>query len=327
MKRREFIGLIGGAAAAWPLSARAQQPGMPVIGFLSGASPQGYSQMAAAFHRGLNENGYIEDQNVKIEYRWASEQYDRMPALAADLVRRQVSVIVAGGTPANVIAKKATRTIPIVFTSGVDPVKNGLVASLNRPGGNVTGVASLNVEILPKRLQLLHELLPTASVMTVLVNSADLNLAGPQTSGVLSAARTLGLELEVLNASAESDLDTVFAKLTQSRARGLVITGGPFFNSRPAQLGALCAKHAIPAIFEFREFAAAGGLLSYGTDVPDSYRLAGIYVARILKGDKPADLPVQQSTKVEMVINLKIAKALGIIVPETLIGRADDVIE
>jgi putative tryptophan/tyrosine transport system substrate-binding protein len=327
MKRREFITLLGGAAAAWPLSARAQQPAMPVIGFLSGASPEGYAQMAAAFHRGLNENGYIEGQNVKIEYRWASEQYDRLSALAADLVRRQVAVIAAAGTPANLIAKKATRTIPIVFTSGVDPVKNGLVASLNRPGGNVTGVASLNVEILPKRLQLLHELLPTASVMTVLVNSADLNLAGPQTSGVLSAARTLGLELEVLNASAESDLDTVFAKLTQSRARGLVITGGPFFNSRPAQLGALCAKHAVPAIFEFREFAAAGGLVSYGTDVPDSYRLAGIYVARILKGDKPADLPVQQSTKVEMVINLKTAKALGIIVPETLIGRADDVIE
>jgi putative tryptophan/tyrosine transport system substrate-binding protein len=327
MQRREFITLLGGAAVAWPLAARAQQPAMPVIGFLSGASPEGYAHMAAAFRQGLKENGYVDGQNVKIEYRWASGQYDRLPALAADLVQRQVAVIAASGTPANLIAKNATSTIPIVFTSGGDPVKNGLVAGLNRPGGNVTGVASLNVEILPKRLQLLHELVPTASVMTVLVNSADLNLSGPQTSGVLSAARTLGLELQVLNASAESDLDTVFAKLTQLRAGGLVITGGPFFNSRPAQLGALCAKHAVPAIFEFREFAAAGGLVSYGTDVRDSYRLAGIYVARILKGDKPADLPVQQSTKVEMVINLKTAKALGITVPNTLIGRADEVIE
>jgi putative ABC transport system substrate-binding protein len=327
MQRREFITLLGGAAAVWPFAARAQQPAMPVIGFLSGATPDGYAQMAAAFRQGLKENGYVDGQNVKIEYRWASGQYDRLPALAADLVQRQVAVIAASGTPANLIAKNATSTIPIVFTSGADPVKNGLVASLNRPGGNVTGVASLNVEILPKRLQLLHELVPTASVMTVLVNSTDLNLSGPQTSGVLAAARTLGLELQVLNASVESDLDIVFAKLTQSRAGGLVITGGPFFNSRPAQLGALCAKHAVPAIFEFREFAAAGGLVSYGTDVRDSYRLAGIYVARILKGDKPADLPVQQSTKVEMVINLKTSKALGIKVPETLIGRADEVIE
>jgi putative ABC transport system substrate-binding protein len=326
MQRREFITLLGGAAA-WPLAARAQQPTMPVIGFLSGASPDGYAHMAAAFRQGLKETGYVEGQNVAIEYRWANGQYDRLPALAADLVRRQVSVIAASGTPANLVAKTATNTIPIVFTSGGDPVSNGLVASLNRPGGNVTGVFTLNAELVPKRLQLLHELVPAANVMAVLVNPADPALAGPQTSQVLSAAHTLGLELHVLNASTEGDFSAVFVKLIQLRAGGLVISGDPFFNSRPTLLGNLCARHAVPAIFEFREFAAAGGLVSYGADVAGSYRSAGNYVARILKGDKPADLPVQQVTKVEMIINLKTAKALGLTIPEPLVGRADEVIE
>jgi putative ABC transport system substrate-binding protein len=327
MQRRDFIKVITGSVVAWPLASRAQQPTTPLIGFLSGASPDGYAQMAAAFRQGLKETGYVEGQNVAIEYRWANGKYDRLPALAADLIRRQVLVIAAGGTPANLVAKTATSTIPIVFTSGGDPVSNGLVASFNRPGGNVTGVVTLNAEMMPKRLQLLHELIPTASVMALLVNPTDPALTGPQSSAALSAAHTLGLEFHVLNASTERDFDGVFAKLIELRAGGLVISGDPFFNSRPTLLGSLCAMHAVPAIFEFREFAAAGGLVSYGPHIADSYRLAGIYVARILKGEKPADLPVQQVTKVDMIINLKTAKALGLNVPNTLIGRADEVIE
>jgi putative ABC transport system substrate-binding protein len=300
---------------------------MPVIGFLSGASPDGYARMAAAFRQGLKETGYVEAQNVAIEYRWANGEYDRLPALAADLVRRRVLVIAATGTPANLVAKTATNTIPIVFTSGADPVSVGLVASLNRPGGNVTGVVSLNREIMPKRLQLLHELVPTASVMALLVNPANPTFAETNTKDLQAAAHNFGLELHVLNASTERDFDAVFTKLIQLRASGLVISGDPYFNSRPTLLGGLCAKHAVPAIFEFREFAAAGGLASYGPHLADTYRLAGIYVARILKGEKPADLPVQQVTQVELMINLKTAKALGLNVPNTLIGRADEVIE
>jgi putative tryptophan/tyrosine transport system substrate-binding protein len=327
VQRRDFIKVIAGSAVAWPLAALAQQPTMPVIGFLSGASPDGYAKMTAGFRQGLKETGYVEGQNVAIEYRWANEQYDRLSALAADLVRRQVLVIAASGTPANLVAKTATSTIPIVFTSGGDAVSNGLVASLNRPGGNATGVVTLNTELVQKRLQLLHELVPTASVIALLVNPSGPALAGPQSNRVLSAAHTLGLELQVLNAGTEPDLDVVFAKLIQLRAGGLVISGDPFFNSRPTLLGNLCARHAVPAIFEFREFAAAGGLVSYGADLPDAYRLAGVYVARILKGEKPADLPVQQVTKIEMIINLETAKALGLKIPEPLIGRADEVIE
>jgi putative tryptophan/tyrosine transport system substrate-binding protein len=258
MKRREFITFLGGAAATWPLAVRAQQPTMPVIGFLNGASPDGYAHVVAAFHQGLKETGYVEGQNVAIEYRWANGQYDRLPALAADLVRRQVSVIAATSTPANRVAKTATSTIPIVFTSGDDPVSLGLVASLNRPGGNVTGVVSLNVELLPKRLQLLHELVPTAAVIALLVNPTSPAKAGVKE--VQAAALTLGLELHVLNASTERDFDVVFAKLIQLRAGGLVIAGDAFFNSRRTLLAILCARHAVPAIFEFREFAAAGGL-------------------------------------------------------------------
>jgi putative tryptophan/tyrosine transport system substrate-binding protein len=327
MRRRAFIKLLGGAAAAWPLGARAQQPAMPVVGFLNVASPQGYARPLAAFLKGLGETGYVDGRNVAIEYRWGEGHSDRLPAMAADLVHKQVAVIAATSTPAALAAKAATTTIPIVFETGSDPVQLGLVESLSRPGGNVTGVTQSNVEIAPKRLQLLHELVPTASVMALLVNPADLTLAETATKEMHAAARTLGLELHVLNASTERDFDAVFAKLIQLRAGGLVIGPDPFFISQSEQLAALTVRHAVPAVFEFREFAVAGGLLSYGADVTDSYRLAGNYTGRVLKGEKPGDLPVQQATKVEMIINLKTAKALGINVPNTLIGRADEVIE
>jgi putative tryptophan/tyrosine transport system substrate-binding protein len=300
---------------------------MPVIGFLNAASAQSYALPLAAFLRGLGEAGYVDGRNVTIEYRWAEGQNDRLPALAADLVDSQVAVIAATSTPAALAAKAATTTIPIVFEVGGDPVRLGLVSSLNRPGGNVTGVTQLNVEVAPKRLQLLHELLPTATVMALLINPANPTVAEPQLNEMLSAARTLGLELYVLNASTERDFDEVFAKLSQVRAGGLVIEADPFFISRNDQLAALTVRHAMPAIFQFREFAAAGGLMSYGGSLTDSYRLAGVYTGRVLKGDKPADLPVQQATKIELLINLKAAKALGITVPLTRLGRADEVIE
>ena len=325
MRRREFIILVGGAVS-WPIAARAQQSAMPVVGFLNGSSPAGYARMVAAFRRGLKETGYVEGQNVAIEYRWAEGDFGRLPALAADLVRRQVSVIAATSTPANLVAKNATSTIPIVFTTATDPVQIGLVTSLNQPGGNVTGVTQTNVEMAPKRLQLLHELVPTASVIALLVNPANPTV-GETTKELQAAARTLGLELHVLNASTEHDFDGVFAMLIQLRAGGLVISGGPFFASRSEQLAALALHHAVPTIYQDREFAVAGGLLSYGTDPTETYRLAGIYTGRVLKGDKPADLPVQQATKVELFINLKTAKTLGVNVPNTLIGRADEVIE
>jgi putative ABC transport system substrate-binding protein len=327
MRRREFITLLGGAAVAWPLGARAQQPALPMVGFINPASPQSYARPLSAFLKGLGETGYVDGHNVAIEYRWAEGRNDRLPAMVADLVHRQVAVIAATSTSAALAAKAANTTIPIVFEMGDDPVRLGLVASLNQPGGNVTGVTQTNVEVAPKRLQLLHEVIPTARVMVLLVNPADPALAEMTTKEVQAAARTLGLELHVLNASTERDFDAVFAKLIQLRAGGLVIGGGPFLISRSEQLAALAARHAVPTIFQYREFAVAGGLLSYGSDITDSYRLAGVYTGRILKGDKPADLPVQQATKVEMIINLKTAKALGINVPNTLIGRADEVIE
>ena len=327
MQRRAFITLLGGAVAVWPLAARAQQPTMPVIGFINAASAQSYTRQLAAFLKGLGEAGYADGRNVAIEYRWADGQNDRLSAMVADLVRRQVAVIAATSTPAAVAAKSATTTIPIVFETGGNPIQIGLVTSLSRPGGNVTGVTSSNVEVTPKRLELLHELLPAVHVMALLVDPNDPITAKITVSEVLAAAHTFGLKLHVLNASSESDINEVFAKLVQLGAGGLVVGGGAFFISHREQLAALSVRHAVPVAFEHREFTAAGGLLSYGSDIRESYRLAGIYTGRILKGDKPAELPVQQASKVELYINLKTAKTFGLNVPNTLIGRADEVIE
>jgi putative ABC transport system substrate-binding protein len=300
---------------------------MPVIGFLNVASPEGYRPMVTAFRQGLQESGYIEGRNVTIEYRWAEGQSDRLLALAADLVHRQVAVIAATTTPAALAAKATTTNIPIVFETGGDPIQLGLIASLSRPGGNVTGVSQLNTEVMPKRLELLHELLPTATAIALLVNPTNPALAEAVLRASRAAIQTLGLDLHVLNASAESDFDAVFANVTQLRAGGLVIGADAFFTSRQEQLAALALRHAVPAVYEYREFVAAGGLASYGGSLPDSYRLAGVYSGRILKGEKPDELPVQQVTKVEMFLNLKTAKALGIKVPLALLGRADEVIE
>jgi putative ABC transport system substrate-binding protein len=325
--RRQFISALGGAAVAWPLGALAQQPALPVVGFLNAASPQGYAPQLAAFLKGLNEAGYVDGHNVAIEYLWADGRSDRLPAMAADLVHSHVAVIAATSTPAALAAKAATTTIPIVFETAADPVQLGLVPNLNRPGGNVTGVTQTNQEVAPKRLELLHELLPTANIMALLVNPTDSALAETTSREVLSAAQSLGLELHVLNAHTERDFDAVFAKLIQLRAGGLVIGDDAFFNSRREQLAALAVHDAVPAVYKGREFAAAGGLMSYGSDPSGSYHLAGNYTGRILKGEKPADLPVQEATKVELYINMKTAKALGITFPLTLLGRADEVIE
>jgi putative ABC transport system substrate-binding protein len=326
VKRREFITLLGGAAAVWPLAARAQEPAMPVIGFLGTRAPGDDPHLLAAFRRGLKEADYIEGQNVAIEYRFAENQYDRLPALAADLVRRQVTVIAANGHAAQA-AKAATATIPIAFVAGFDPVEVGLVASLNRPGGNITGVSILDVELGPKRLELLHELVPTVTVIAALVNATDPARAETTSKELQAAAHALGLQLHVLHASTERDFDTVFASLIQLRAGGLVIGGEPFFNSRSEQLGELTMRHAVPTVYQLRTFATAGGLASYGASLTDAYRLAGVYSGRILRGEKPADMPVQQATKVELIINLKTAKALGITVPLPLTGRADELLE
>jgi len=280
--RRELLAALGGAAAAWPLAAHAQQPGMPVVGFLNGASPEGYAPYVAAFHQGLKEAGYVEGQNVAIEYRWAQGQYDRLPALAADLVRRQVAVIAVGTNPAAPAAKAATATVPIVFTTGLDPVKEGLVASLNRPGGNLTGVTALAVEVAPKALELLHKLVPAATVIALLVNPANLS-AQALSRDLQTAARTLGLQLRILHASTERDFDTVFATFLQLRAGGLVIGTDGFFNTQSERLATLTVRHAVPAIFPYREFTAAGGLMSYGVSITDLYRLVGVYTGRILR--------------------------------------------
>jgi putative tryptophan/tyrosine transport system substrate-binding protein len=325
MRRREFIALLGSAALARPLAGHAQQSAMPVIGFLNSASAQAYARPLAAFREGLNTAGYVDGRNVAIEYRWADGHYDRLPAMAAELIDRQVAVIAANG-PAVPLAKAATTTIPIVFTAGFDPIELGLIASLNRPGGNLTGVSILNAELGPKRLELLRELLPTATTVALLINPNNPS-AATVSRELQAVARTIGLEIHVLHASTEAELDATFAGLAQLRASALAIGNDPFFNSRSAHLAALTNRHAMPAIYQYREFAAAGGLMSYGGSLTDSYRQAGIYTGRILAGAKPGDLPVQQSTKVELIINLKTAKALGLTVPLPLLGRADEVIE
>jgi putative tryptophan/tyrosine transport system substrate-binding protein len=328
MKRREFITLMSGAAAAWPLAAFAQQSAMPIIGFLGSASPNLYAKALGAFRQGLSETGYVEGRNVMIEYRWAGGQYDQLPALAADLVRHQVNVIVApGSTPAALAAKAATATIPIVFQLGTDPVAAGLVPRLDRPGGNVTGVTNINTELAPKRLELLRELLPTAKLVAVLVNPTSAFITESISKDLQSTARTLGLQLQILSASTERDFGDIFATFAKLRADALVIAPDAMFITRSEELGALTLRHAVPAITQYREFAAAGGLMSYGGNSTEALRLLGIYTGKVLKGEKPADLPVVQSAKVELVINLKTAKALGITVPNTLIGRADEVIE
>jgi putative ABC transport system substrate-binding protein len=325
IRRREFMAFLGGAAG-WPHTVRAQQPaGMPVIGFLSTGSPA-RGAGTGGFPQGLLETGYAEGRNVAIEYRWANNDYERLPALVADLVRRQVAVIVANGGPAAVAAKAATRTIPIVFSLAVDPVEVGLVASLSRPGGNMTGITSLGAELGPKRLELLHETVPTAANIGVLVDSAN-PLPEALSRGLQTAADTLGLQLHVLHAQSERDFDAVFATLRQQRLGGLVITPAALFGNRIQYLARLTIRHAVPAIDQSRAFAAAGGLMSYGGTFGVVARLLGSYTGRILKGEKPADLPVQQSAKFELIINFKTAKALGIAVPPTLRALADEVIE
>jgi len=325
VKRRAFITLVGGAAA-WPLAARAQQSVMPVIGWLGSETREAEDIRVIPFRQTLKEAGYIEGQNLVIEYRFAEEHYDRLPALAADLVRRQMAVIAAAGNAAALAAKEATATIPIVFQTGRDPVQLGLVASLNRPGGNMTGLISLNVEVGPKNLELLHELVPQAASIGLLVNpnNPDAAIRSKETQ---AAAGRLGLQLQVLHAGNEREFDAAFASAVELHAGALIIGPDAIFFSRSQQLGALAFRHAIPAICPYREFAAAGGLMSYGTNIANLYRQVGVYTGRILKGEKPADLPVQQAVKLELVINLKSAKSLGLTVPDKLLVLADEVIE
>jgi putative ABC transport system substrate-binding protein len=326
MSRREFITLLGGAAA-WPLAAHAQLRAMPVIGFFGMLSPDLLANRLRAFRQGLSETGYVEGNNVAVDYRWAEGKHDRLPALAADLVRDRITVLATPDTPATLAAKAATTTIPIVFFTAADPVELGLVANLARPGGNLTGVTILGVELGSKRVELLHELVPTATTVALLVNPTEPALSEPIMRGVQTAARALGLKLHVLQVSTEHGIDAAFATLIQLRADGLVIGPHQLFSTRSEQLAKLALHHAVPTIFQFHAFTAAGGLMSYGSSDTDAYRLIGNYTGRILKGEKPADLPVQQSTKVELIINLKTAGALGLTVPISLLGRADEVIE
>ena len=328
MRRREFIKVIVGGVAAWPLLANAQQSAMPVIGYIGTGSQNSDAFRLPSFYRGLSETGYVEGWNVTIEYRWAEGHNDRLPALAADLVRRQVRVIaVPASTPGAIAAKAATSTIPVVFYIGLDPVAFGLVASLNRPGGNLTGVTGWNVIVGPKRLQLLHELAPKATAMALLVNPTSPDLADADAKEQRAAASTLGVQLHVLHASAEQDLDTAFAKLVELQVGGLVIGTDSLFNTWKERLAALSINHRVPTIHQYREFALAGGLMSYGTDTSDLSRQVGVYTGRILKGERPADMPVQQATKVDLVLNLRTAKMFGLTFPETMVARADELIQ
>ena len=327
MKRRAFILLIGGAAAAWPLAARAQQNAMPVIGWLGSTSPGPYTPFVAAFRQGLSEAGYVEGQNVAIEYRWAEGSYDRLPAMAAELVSRKVDLIAAsGGNVSALAAKNATATIPIVFASGGDPIGDGLVAGLARPGGNLTGVTFMIAELVPKRPELLSELVPQAKVIALLVNP---NSGGTERviGDVQDVARAKGVQLPILNASSDGEIDAAFATLPQLHAEALIVSNDAFFFSRRDQFVALATRHAVPAIYGWHDTAASGGLISYGADIGAVYRQVGSYAGKILKGAKPADLPVQQPTKFELVINMKAAKALGLTVPQSILARADEVIE
>jgi ABC-type uncharacterized transport system substrate-binding protein len=326
MRRRDFIAGFG-VGVLWPLVARADQPAMPLVGFLNSQSARDYQRQLTAFHDALVEAGYVDGQNVRFEYRWADNHTDRLPAMMAELVDKKPAVIAATSTPAALAAKAAGTKIPIVFETAFDPIELGLVTNLNKPGENITGVTQLNSLVTPKRLELLHELVPIASVVGLLVNPTNPALMETETNGAMSAARSLGITLHVLNASTEGDFEGVFNKLTELGAGGLVVGADPFFTSRSARLGEIAARHAMPGVFENRSFAAAGGLASYGGNIIDSYRLTGTYVARILKGEKPADLPVQQGTKLELFINAKSAKALGITIPLPLSGRADEVLE
>jgi len=326
MDRRTFISTMAGGLLATPLAAEAQPRAMPVIGFLNGASAELSGHYVRPFLQGLSETGYVEGRNVTIEFRWANGQYDQLPALAADLVRRQVAVIAATSTPTGLPAKAATTTIPIVFVTGSDPIEQGLVTSMNRPGGNLTGATTLAVEMGQKRLELLREVVPAATLFGVLLNPTGPNLKAVSRD-LQTASRIAGLPIHVLHASTERDFDTVFATLGQVRASALVIGTDTFFNSQGRKLAALTVRHGVPAIYQYREFAAAGGLMSYGGSITDAYRMAGVYTGRILKGEKPSDLPVQQSTKAELFINLKTAKKLGIAIPPSILLRAEEVIE
>jgi putative ABC transport system substrate-binding protein len=320
---------VGSAAAAWPLVVHAQQAAMPVIGYLGSESPDMYADRFSAFRQGLSESGYVEGRNVAIEYLYAEGQYNRLPGLVAELVRRGVAVIIATPATAALAAKAATTTIPIVFSSGVDPVKAGLVSSLNRPGGNLTGVSQLTLELEPKRMEILHEMIPNAGVVGVLISdtpTAD-TLAGPEVTAIQTAARTIGQEILVLYANTEREIDIAFATLVQRQASALLVGAGAFLMTQRDQIVELAAHHAVPAIYSYRDFTAVGGLVSYGTSLPDVHRQLGVYAGRILKGERPADLPVVQPTKFELVINLKTAKALGLEIPPTLLATADDVIE
>jgi ABC-type uncharacterized transport system substrate-binding protein len=328
MRRREFITLVGGSAAAWPFAARAQQPAMPAVGFLHGGRASGFSEaQATAFREGLGETGYSEGRNVQIEYRWAEGHYDRLPDLAADLVRRNVAVIAAASTPAAMAAKAATATVPIVFQFGIDPIAAGFVSSLNRPGGNVTGIFNLSVGLIAKRLEVMHQVVPETKLIAVLVNPGAAAIAASEKNNIANARATLGVQLELLEASTLTAIETAFAKAVELRAGALVIGSDPFFTGAPGEMAGIAMRYGVPSIHPHRGFVAARGLISYGSDLLDSYRLAGIYVGRILKGEKPAELPVQQSTKVEMAINLKTAKSLGLTMPTALLVRADEVIE